>query len=297
MTVWRQDRFPWKNTIIIILRCFAPRLCKDKLQIRKQMASASRPGTLGGLAHHNRAISVLLREDEDPLNYLIFSNNTWTRGSCFTTCWSVERYACTRYQHSDYHIVVVVSSRDALRSTIQLLLFFIQLFLWGTSKQLPIYILTFILNTSFTDYSFAFTYCLFIARLFTPWAAWGIFFCPHFTFLAISQWRVWLTAWNIAYHERNIDATYVQNLVVLASEITSQWRHEVQAMGRNPIFSGLSKPSFRARPRNNTTFSSGIQLIKMIRNALQALWVCKLTMLSTNWSWTYHLTWHHCDVI
>ena len=166
MTVWRQDRFPWKNTIIIIVRCFAPRLCKDKLQIRKQMASASRPGTLGGLAHHNGAISVLLREDEDPLNYLLFSNNTWTHGSCFTTCWSVERYACTRYQHSDYHIVVVVSSRDAHCSPIH------------NSAAVILHTIVFMRNfktITYLYFNFYFEhifhwlficlYCLFIARL------------------------------------------------------------------------------------------------------------------------------------
>ena len=42
-----------------------------------------------------------------------------------------------------------------------------------------------------------------------PRAAGGFFFCHHFTSVAISQYRVGLTAWNFAYLRRNIDAIYV----------------------------------------------------------------------------------------
>ena len=68
-----------------------------------------------------------------------------------------------------------------------------------------------------------------------------------------------------------------------------KWRHsDVTKLGRgrNPVFSGISAPRHRARPRNRktnlkpltTSSCAGIQPIKMMRNFVQALWGCKLTM-------------------
>ena len=121
-----------------------------------------------------------------------------------------------------------------------------------------------------TDYSYIFNLLIALRySLFNPRAAGGFFLPPLYVYrdISVTRWANRLKLCRPTFKETLTPYTYLQNLTIVASEMTSQWRHKVKPWAEIPYFrcflrqangpgqgNGKLKTSYNLQPWDPTNY-------------------------------------------